>query len=225
MTVLPRSNGIGGGAVTNKQNMTIIKDLAATANHRWHLLADRDNFFVLFDVNQTTLYDLTGFGNVEQLPGLTGSLMDPIFMMKSTFALQNGIGGLYGSTTTNGGTTFDGGIRPVSGSAESAIFVLDRYSSIITTTFQANTQYGYVGAPQFDEFKIPISVYDLTTNRFGTVGFINFFKETIGCNSNDVNAAGSKAVFGNSTAASTRIVVPWSGSAPGSTSTRNGRQF
>lgn len=215
----PRSNASGGTHAANKHNTVRLADAGTGTSHRWHMVADRDNFILLFDANQTLSYAVHAVGTYDAMPALSGTFTDPIYMI-STTAIPFPVGTAYGDTA--GTSTTNGGVHGTSGSVDVRSFRVDRYSNnlLSDSTLQPNTQYAIAN---YDEFKLPLIMYE--TSDKGLVGFFELISETYNTSTHDVTSAGDKAVFGTATAASVKIVTPWSGSAPGSSSSRTGRQF
>jgi len=215
----PRSNALDGDHVTHRENMGEITDKLATA--RWHMVADRDNFVLVNDESANNTYRITVIGYVEPLPELSGTLENTMMMMASPnipFTVSTTFGTLGGATVAQ-----EGGIKGANTDATLA-FRTDRYDSqlMLNTLMQPNGQYA---SATYDEFRQPIIAYDLGRTSYGLVGFLNFIKECFKANNHDITADGRKAVFGSNVTNSVKYVLPWSGSAPGSTSTREGRQF
>lgn len=224
--VLPRSNGTGGTYATNKQNCYRIYDLATTAtSYRYHFIADRDCFVTFIDSGDNTSYDASLiFGTFEPISGIVTSSGNPgqmpMAMFGSSAAAGVAINANYGDTA--GSTAANGGTVPLKPSGvETSALRLDGYTNVFSSDQQPNPQYTL---NRFDEFRWPILTNE--SNNFGLMGFFDSFCTEIYTTAgiHDINSGSTRAVLGN-TAARSLVVVPWSGAAPGSTSTRAGRQW
>lgn len=215
----PRSNADGGTHAANKHNMMRLGDIGNSVSNRWHMVADRDNFIFLIDLATDMSYEIIALGVYDPPPTLSGTFVDPVFAVHSTLPFT--LGSSYGDTAGTS-TTLQGGIHGTSGSVQVRGMRFDRYSTTLLndTTLQPNTQYALAN---YDEFKLPMIMYENADKGF--LGFCERITEVYNASTHDVTSDGSRAVFGNATVSTIKIVTPWSGSAPGSSSSRAGRQF
>ena len=220
----PRSNASGGSFATNTENMARICDAGTTTANRWHMVADRDNFIFVFDSTQNTSVDwFTVLGVYDPIPALSGTFADPVFMINSNpagTALNIITAVKYGGAAGTAAT--QGGIHGTSGSVTVRDLIIDRYGFgvLADTTLQPNTQYALAN---YDEFKVPLIMYDGADKGF--LGYAERISEVYNANSHDITADGQRVAFGQASTNTIKTVIPWSGSAPGTTSTRAGRQF
>jgi hypothetical protein len=93
----------------------------------------------------------------------------------------------------------------------------------MNTSAQPNRAFA---TPIFDEFPILVGINE-TPNQVGAVGqFTTFYREAFNVASQDTNANGTRAAFGNVTIATVKLTIPWfSGTVPGSGVTRAGTAF
>lgn len=228
LTVFPRSNNTGGSHNTNKENMMRLQDLSiGGTTYRYHFIADRDCFITFTDEGDNLDYDsIYIHGTFEPLSGFItssgGNMQMPMFQLGAdnagSLAVATSYGGTAGTANTNGGIT---GAR-LSGGARARDLRIDRYSNnlLANTSLQPNPQFI---ASRFDEFRIPVMVFE--TPDFGHVGYIDSLTEVYNASVHDITSGSTKAIFGPTAGGTIEYVVPWSGSAPGSTSTREGRYF
>lgn len=224
--VLPRSNNTGGNHATNKQNLVGFPSVVS-AGDRYHLLADRDSFLVMGDIGSNASYNVMFYvGTYEPLSSSQfvtasgGNVAMPMMMIG-----DNGNFPLVATTTygdTAGTATANGGIvGPNTSSSEARSARMDRYGTNIlaNANLQPNANFNPAA---YDEFRIPVLLFE--SPAFGHVGYIDMIAETYNIPVHSTNSDNSKASFGTGGSA-VNIIAPWSGSAPGSTSTRAGRQF
>lgn len=204
LRVFPRSNNTGGTHSTNKQNLARVND-QITSPTRYHFFGNRDGFTVLVDTSDNGSYDsMITVGTYTPIPGLSGTIPNPIFMIGDS-SLPLNTTTTYG-TTAGSVSTAGGGIIPAMSSSGVEVrgFRFDRYENIQTTTNQPNPQYQ---SSAYDEFKIPLYVFETDT---GLVGYIDFFTEVYNAGNHDVYSDGSKILFLTSTAAGNNfIALPW----------------
>lgn len=214
---LPRSNAIGGTHASLRQNTLNVNDQTASPT-RYHILADRDNLAIVVDANDNGTF--TGFwycGCYTLIPGLSGTIDMPIFMLRDTAPPWLTLTTI-GSTTGN--SSEDGGAFGPNFSAGATMrgFRFDRFdANLFTTLAQPNAQFT---SSVYDEVPLPVIMYE---TDYGLVGFSNFFNETFNAASNNVSPDATKVNF-SMQAGGLGVSLPWiTGSLPGDTSTREGR--
>lgn len=214
--VFPRSNTGTGSHAASANNFTILSQ-AATNACRYHIIADDDSLVILMDQSDNNSFSIYYAGTYEMRADLD---IPRNFVSFGSFAsaLPLSIGSQYGTTAGSG---LQGGMVFVNDSVRGV--ALDRHQTIVSSAFQPsfNDAYGEYGIP----------VCSLEPSALGVVaggyaGNVSFIRETANVDTNDTNADFSRAVFGPSTIAPVKVVVPWSGlAAPKATSTRTGTSF
>lgn len=224
--VLPRSNNAGGSHNLLKEN-TVGFPQSTTNPTRYHFLADRDGLLIMGDNSDNASYDYMLYvGAYEPISSSQfvtssgGNMQMPMVMIGANGAFPFGISTTYGDLAGNA-TTQGGIVGPRTGSAEVRTVRMDRYSNnlLSNTSLQPNQQFD---PNAYDEFKIPVMLFEAP--QFGHVGYLDMITETYNVPVHSTNADFTKATFGAGGNV-INLVAPWSGSAPGSTSTRQGRQF
>ena len=226
--VFPRSNSPGGLHNNARENCALMFDFSAGSTaYRYHFLHDRDSFFAIYDSGDNLGYN--GFhihGTFEPLTGFVttsgGNAQMPMVAITDSSTALISLTTAYGSVT--GSQSSEGGIagpRMTTGATVRDVKT-DRYSNNLmnNTSFQPNPQFV---ASRYDEFKIPVIVSE--TPDFGLAGFLDMIGEVYNASVHDITSGGLKAVLGQTAGAAVEFIVPWSGSAPGGGSTRQGRQF
>lgn len=222
LRIFPRSNEDGLTHSTSKENLFQISDVSSSddINQKIHMVADRDNFVLLHDENNNQDYENFFFyGLYTPIDALTGSIDMP-FMCYGDDGTSLGISTNVSYGSSVGSSTKDGILQAAPGSTNTtgSIFRFDRYGFMFNdTNLHPNT---LLSPSQFVSYPLALVVYD--TPDFGHVGYIEFFQELSQAPNHSVNAASSSVVFGTGTP---RFVMPWSGSAPLTVTTRDGREW
>lgn len=224
--VFPRSNNTGGTHATVKQN-TAGTAGSLTAGDRWHFIADRDSLLMMGDAGGNNSYNsIVYIGTYEPLSASQfvtssgGNAAMPMIMINDTTTFNFSPGTTYGDT---GGTSQQNGgiVGPNTSSAEARNTRMDRYSTNLlgNSSLQPNPNFNPAA---YDEFRIPVMLFE--SPAFGHTGYIDMIAEAFNIPVHSTNSDNSKASFGAGGGV-VNVISPWSGSAPGSTSTRTGRQF
>lgn len=226
--VFPRSNNVGGNHNSLKENMFSMFDLsAASTNYRYHFIADRDSFLMFLDNGDNLGYNAFYYHGVyEPLSGFVtssgGNMQMPMIQLGSNAAAVvapgTSYGGTAGTAATNGGIA---GAR-MTGGVQVRDLRTDRMGNDLMSNTSVNPNPQFTSA-RFDEYKIPVMLFE--SPDFGLVGHLDIMTEVFNASVHDVTSGSNKAVLGPAAGGVVEHVVPWSGSAPGSVSTRQGRQF
>jgi len=234
---LPRSNNALGAHQVARDNMVLVADAGASlVNYRYHFFADRDCFVTINDASDNINYNHIYFhGTYEPLPGFPtssggimgeGSAHMPLLQYSDagTVIFQNNV--LFGITSGIESAPAGGVISPIM--SQSVQFATGRGGKITrygaeffqNITFQPNSQFNPM---RYDAMKIPLIVNE--SPNFGFIGHIDFINEIYNVGINNVTSGSDYASFGTSNGANLGILLPWSGSAPGTENTREGRFF
>lgn len=222
LRIFPRSNENGLTHASSKENCFRISDVLSSEgiNQKIHMIGDRDNFLLLHDENNDQDYEnLFYYGLYTPIDSLTGSIDMPFFVYGSDgSSISITTNTSYGSTV--GSSVIDGILQAISSSQETtgSVFRFDRYGFVVTdTTIHPSTVFS---PSQYASYPLALVVYD--NPEYGHIGYLDFFQELSGAPNHSVNAASSSVVFGSGTP---RITTPWSGSAPLTVTTRDGREW
>lgn len=231
LRTLPRSNTTGGSYVTTVENCAAFAFYSPSAgsNYRYHFIADRDNFFFFEDDTDNNSYDqFMAWGLVNPIQGITtgsaGNAPMCMYMiadaLTDTLASKFIVANTYGSTVGN--NSFEGGLVGVQSRMTAPVrgCRTDRYSNNILSNTSLEPNPEFVSA-SFDLCRIPVMLFE--SPDFGLVGFLDNIYETFNANANTVNSSSTLAIFG--VPGQVQIVVPWSGSSPGTNTTRRGNQY
>lgn len=217
---VPRSNDSirTGGTSTSKQNMFGV-NIATNVAYRQHIVADYDSFVILFDSAADNSYELITYGKYTPLLNLTASI--PYFGLADSIPLTEGaVYGVVAGGAKQGGIAFPNVL--VSGSCSMTIDNLGTY------LFKSvDSQPSKIWGPaKYDEFPLFVGAYELP-NQAGLCGqHFDLIRSVYNIATHDTNADGTRAVFGNTTLASTKITIPFhSGTTPGTGITKTGVQF
>ena len=130
--------------------------------------------------------------------------------------IANNYGDISGGSTREGAMVSSDSAGPITGA-----YSLDRLQTIIgSTTQQPNPQ----SATQFDETNLCPYFNDVPL--YGWPGTVDFIREAYNVATHEVNAALTRASFGNASTNSVKVTAPWgSMSPPGTGVARAGRDF
>ena len=235
--VFPRSNNAGGNHFTNKENCigflynktgdaTSIKYSGA----RIHYLLDENNFLALGDINYDGSYTMFYYGKYDRRPDITSSLPPHVCISTAdqvnTPLPQYGVSIIYGSTSGSNPTQEGGIIYPLPG-APGVPYGVRGCSLDLMPNFLGDQRFhpnsGFYEA-KYDTYPMMVGLNEAPT--FGFLGRMSFFHMCFGLPSHATDVNRLRAVFGNATHATIKMVVPWDGtSSPGQSADRYGRQF
>jgi hypothetical protein len=220
LMVLPRWNNSDGSNASKRDGMA---DLINTETTPWrcHLIVSQDSFTVLHAAADNQQYKLIHVGSYTPR---SGTSIDSPYFMVSTAGNAEGpklYTTTYGTTTAAGSAARDGGIGHPS-----------MFSGSRTTTFVT------IGNNSLDQFLGSFNSY-VNTNEFlplyvaikdgvdhGILGIANSVALAYGISGHAVTPGSGSATFGaTSIAAQAKWVVPWSGTPPGTFSSRIGRDW
>lgn len=222
LLVWPRSNGIGGTYVTNKQAFTNIQRENGTAGCRFNVMGDDDSIWVSADSTLSQNYDIFYFGPFTPRTGIVPGTGGGYVMFErcyvSTDLDWNTIVGTTGGTTTEeGGVCWDT-------SKDVRSFYYSSLSGVTTSTFQPNPQ-----VAEWDELDIYLRASDATPpTQYGLVGKIDPANLSLvyAIAVQDTNLGLTKVAFGPPTFSYGKVLMPWDGvTVPGSGVTQAGVQF
>ncbi len=223
LAIAPRSNdgvrsGVHGASRQNLMGFTV----ATSTDYRLSMVADYDNFVVLFDGGITNAYSILLMSAYTPLSGVTAQA--PWFALHDAalpLDAASAYGDLAGSAISNGGIGYP--TLSISGTCTAGI---DRYTSagfFQNTSAQPNRAFA---TPRFDEFPIMAGLFE-TPNQVGATGQVyNFCREIYNVATHDTNVDGTRACFGSAVVATVKLTIPWhSGTVPGAGITRVGIPF
>lgn len=199
--VFPRSNYTGGTHATTKQNYTVHwQSAASNLVNRVHLLADDDNFLLLYDRGDNAAYSLYYYGMYTPLPGLVATYP---FAAVDWSATAADIGPIAGGSPGGGVATPSGGVRIVE------ISRMDLFQDEWT---QTPNQFIVPMGSQFDIWKNVLVVAE--SGHLGTVGEIEFWREVTNTVSFASNSARTKVALGTAAVQDRKLLIPWDGATP-----------
>lgn len=226
----PRSNDpIRAGGTGVKHENLIGFTVGQSEAARYQILADYDNFCIVYDTSNDGTYDrMLFFGTYTPLSGLSSPAPDlPYFCMYQS-AVPFNAGQVYGTVagaTMGGGTSYPQ--VAVSGSCTVALERLALSTGLFqNTNAQPNRAFA---TPRWDEWPILVGLYEFG-GSFIVVGplgqHVEFMREVYNIPTHDTSLNLGRAVFGSSTQASVHVTLPWNGSTiPGSGATLTGVTF
>lgn len=227
--VFPRNNSEGGSFATDRNNLARMLS-SQTAQHRYHIVADDDNFVIAVD--QTSGYYLTTGGLYAPRPDLTSLVDFPLVMLVN----GNNIGGfqMFGSGAygTSGTTVSqDGGIRGTSylvgASSSDDVFpcAIDELTLATSGSFQPNKAFQ---ATAIEEWPLFLCAAE-APSAYGMLGTYDFVRHSYNVASHTLRDPDSDRVWlgdGNTSTNSRKTSIPWDGvTVPGSGVVREGVGF
>ena len=232
--VFPRSNATGGSHATNKNNLVQFSDQGggSQAIGRYQFAANADSIVMFGDVNEDSLYDKALYmGKYTPRTGLESLITLPYVMIEDHAGSSGewGFGVAYGGTA--GSASRNGGILvlPVNDVMDFQVNVPQ--AGQVSTSFQPNQ---IISPNEYESTPYSVFAYESgktggtdNTGAFGLAGFIEIelMSAIYNSSTNQKNAAGDYAYFGDTTIAARKWVFPWDGDAPpGSGTSREGRQ-
>lgn len=235
--VLPRANNPADGTYGALKNyfVKIHDDSNSTfiIPMRMHILITEGSFTLVEDYNLVNSYRIFHFGSYNPRPGVLAEA--PYFMFcgrnspstQPSLALYNAqtygaaAGVAFGSTSAQ-----DGGVMMpalVSGSRNVAL------TSIGGQNIDGNigSFNSWVNSGSYDLLPLYVCAQDTGTAFNGILGVADYIQGVgYGMIGQTVNAASSTIAIGQNAAGSLKLIMPWSGSSPGSlTGVRTGRDF
>jgi hypothetical protein len=212
----------GGSHGALKQNMMGFT-MNPSTDFRQSLLADYDNFCILYDISVDNTYSVIMYGAYTPLSGLHVDIPQFCFDPGGTvlpLAVGTAFGDLVGSNTAQGGMSY-----PTIASGGNCVTSFDRYGTIFFQNVNASPNQAFL-TTRYDEYPFLVGINE-TPNLIGATGqSFQFYREVYNMATHDTNVDGSRAVFGNITIPNVKLTVPWyTGTIPGSGVSRAGVQF
>lgn len=226
LAVFPRANSFDG-SYPKRDQLTMLHDDALTLPTRMHVLATEGSFTVLQDPGLTNSTRIFHFGSYAPRPGFTSDAPYFMFTGQGTPSTNDIIkywtaaNVTYGSTAGISANTNDGGIAPptLTSGSKTLTFITIGIPDASYGSFNI-----YVNSGSYDQLPLFVAVSDAGIT--GIIGQADYIGVTFGISNGSVNAASGTAVFGKTTAATAKVIVPWSGSSPGFLNNiRTGRTF
>jgi len=196
--VFPRSNYTGGTHAALKQNYTQ-GWFATTGNSpsRVHLLADDDNFLMLYDWGDNGAYYAYYYGLYVPMSGVT--LTVP-FVACSWENTGTNIGPIAGGTPGGGVSAASGGVRTVE---QSRLSLFQDEPNLYPNRFIPPN------VSQFDIWRNMLTIPE--ASHLGTVGEIDFWREITNTVPFAMNSARTKVALGSATIPNRKLLIPWDG--------------
>jgi len=231
--VLPRSNNAGGTHAANKQNCAYFASAAGgvVGGSRYSFYVMRDSIISVFTpAGAGSGYNVLYAGVYKPLQAFTSSHTLPFAMFGYTGTVSGQT--LTADNTTIGATagnsTYEGGVYPrvnVGNDCPKVGLTAMMSTTVLgTLAQQPNMQHGS-GSTRYDIWPVGLCINEAPT--YGYCGTVEFTSHSYGVAlfSNNLDWSDRHAFFGTTSANSSRVCVPWSGSAPGTVGTRAGLQF
>lgn len=229
--VFPRANSNDGSFASTHNYLTEMHDDGQfSIPMRMHLIATEGSFTCVQDYGLANAYRIFHFGSYAPRPGTTPLAESPYFMFEgqtspntnnsTKFYSAFTYGGTAGNSFNNGG---DGGINvPTVGSGSKNVVmtsVAGQNVDAIVGSFN-----NFVNSGSYDLLPIYVCVND--TGFAGILGTADYIQAAYGMVPGTVNLASGVCAFGPSSGASLKLLLPWSGSSPGTVNNvRTGRTF
>jgi hypothetical protein len=186
------------------------------------MLADYDNFCILFDGGNNASYQVFIFGAVTPFSGVVPTI--PYFYIDTGTSnlpfVVGAIGDIAGLNDRQGAMPF-----PNITLSGTCVLGLDRYGTTLFQNAAAAPNKAFT-TQTYTEWPLILGVDELPS-QVGIVGQAqNFYREVYNMATHDTNATLTRAVVGSATTADVKLTVPWNGTTtPGTGATRTGVQF
>lgn len=229
--VFPRANANDGSFAASRNYLTEMHDDGQfTIPMRMHLIATEGSFTCVQDYGLANSYRVFHFGSYNPRPGTTPASESPYFMWEGqTGPGTNNSNKLYGSFTFGGsaGTSFnnggDGGVTvpTVASGTKNVAFVTVGNNNIDTNIGSFNS---FVNSGSYEFLPFYVCANDTGFNGIlGTADYIGF---GWGMVPGTVNNVSGTCALGPSTGGTLKLLLPWTGSSPGTVNNvRTGRSF
>jgi hypothetical protein len=218
----PRSNGIAGTysasrnylATLNEDGNGVSTD-AAFLPARYHILLSEDSFTFLVDHANDSSYKVTHFGPYYPRSGATPNPESPYYMFTNSVSSVSPVGGFYttliGQTAGVGGGTAtpDGAVAHPSLLSGALIFGHVTIGGLASIASYTN----FLNSGSYEKIPLWVAISEGTNN--GILGLAKHIAWGYGMNNHTVSYTSASAAFGLAGASSVKIIIPWSGSAPG----------
>jgi len=211
----PRCNNIYGNNSGSRNFMALVNDdVAATTNTapcRMHVVCSEDSVTILVDHLADTGYKVTHFGSYASRVGMTPRPESPYFYFTNAVQTNAPWGNTWATAQgqlTVANSTNDGAI------AHPSLLSGSRISGIVLHAINNAISYNsFINSGSYERFPMYVAIDE--SNNVGILGTLNHISYGFGMASHTVTTNSSSAAFGTSTAATGKILIPWSGSQPG----------
>ena len=215
LVVFPRPNGYLGTYSASRNYMLRDNAAGGTAPVRQHMLLTQDSFTMLSDWTIDSEYMIMHFGPLLLRSGVNAEA--PYFMYSngnSSAPIQTYtsiLGTLAGSANMDGGVAHP---KLVSGS---------KFAAAVIPTADSTISYNaFISTGSFEKYPIWMAIKEAEAQ--GILGTLKHLAVGYGMPTMGVSTLSSSAAFGSTTLSAIKVIVPWSGSAPNTTTlTRGGR--
>lgn len=227
LAVFPRENSNDGAFVSHRNYMLNLDGSTSSPNppQRFHLIVSQDSFTFLWgSALDGQAYKINHFGPYNARTGLNPD--SPYFMFAA--ASTNGTpqaflyNSTYGSQLATVQSSRDGGIAHPSlfSGTKKGTFVTVGNAEVDALIGSFNS---FVNSGSFDLLPMYVCIFD--SNDHGILGISNALNFGFNMAAHSVTPNSSSAAFGQNTVASLKYIVPWSGSPPGTSTNRTGRDW
>lgn len=225
----PRSNGLLGTHSGSRNNMTNTVDpTSGRQGLPWtfHIIVSEDSVTSILNQASSDLnYKITHFG--PYLPRSGVSVESPYAYFSNQAGGVNPFGAFWNTilgSLTGPQSSIDGGVchpNLISGSQTVGLVVYGGLNVLINTNNCMPD-----GFSNYEKFPVFVAYANATTSQYGILGQLKHIYQGWGMNSNAVSTISGSAAFGAATPQSDKLIIPWSGSYPGSRlGTRTGRSM
>ena len=225
----PRANSTGGSFAANRNFLNVMHPDAPTIPMRQNIILTEGSFTMFLDVGLNNAYEMFHFGSYQPRPNMTPNPDSPYIQIfgRGASTAQDVISFYsftYGLTAGNSfsGPTADGAIghpNLLSQSKTSAIVTLGN-NELDTNIGSFN---GFVNSGSYDI--LPVYACIVESNFVGILGQLDYLSACWGVNPSAVNLVSGTIAIGRNITNDIKILAPWSGSSPGNSTNRTGREF
>lgn len=228
--IFPRANSADGAYGVNRNFLAELHDNTPIIPMRMHIIATEGSFTVAQDYGLNNAYRIWHFGSYDPRPGTTSLIDAPYFMFtgriapstNDSIALYNAV---FGSAAgPSYGVGQDGGVTvpPLASGSKNVTFVTVGSSNAPDVNIGAFNSFVNSGSYE----KLPLYVAASDGAFQGILGIADYVSMGFGMSPGVVNAASGTCALGRNVGLSLKVLVPWSGSSPGTlNNVRTGRTF
>ncbi len=224
----PRANGLGGTFSGSRNYMANVQDDTGgqqTMPYRYHILLSEDSITTLIDPGNDQSYKVNHFGPYLVRSGVQAHA--PYVFIHNGNVGNQPWGAFYSTKlglTAGAINTIDGAIAHpdlISGSRNVGLVTYTVANIAISYTNFINAA---AGGGAWEKYPVWASIGEGTDNAI--LGVIKHISMGFGMNNQSVSTISGTAAFGIPTPATNKMLIPWSGSAPGSyNGVRTGRNM
>jgi hypothetical protein len=209
----PRSLQTAGTYSGSRNYMSLLHEDSVTQTPlRAHIIVSEDSLTILTDASADTSYRVTHFGSYTPRAGITPYPEAPYVMISNGGQGNSPWGNTW--TTTNGVITSPGATSIDGACAHPTLLSGSRLYGLALVLVNNTIAYNnFVNNGAYERFPIWVVISEGSDNGF--LGTLNHLSYGFGMASQTVTPTSSSAAFGTATAASGKILIPWSGSQPG----------